>query len=112
MSTALKIVAWLLLLALAFVTVAPIQFRPITPLPVQIERAGALALVGFVFALAYPKRIGLVAALLLCATALLEAAQVLEPSRHGRVIDLLVKLAGGGFGLLAGHVVNRLRYRN
>lgn len=111
-SSALKIVAWMLLVGIAFVTVAPIEFRPITPLPVQIERSGALALVGFVFALAYPRRIVLVTVLVLGATALLEAAQVLEPSRHGRFLDLLVKLVGGGFGLACGYLLNRIRRRD
>lgn len=111
LSATLRVLAWTLLVGLVFVTVAPIEFRPITPLPVQLERSGALALIGFVFALAYPRHIVLVSVVVLGATALLEAAQVLEPSRHGRPVDLLVKLVGGGFGLICGHLVNRLRHR-
>jgi len=59
---ALRILAWLLLAGLVIVTIGPIQWRPISPLPTQLERAVALMLVGFVFALAYPRRIVLVAA--------------------------------------------------
>jgi hypothetical protein len=98
----LRILAWLLLVGLAFVTVAPIEFRPVTPLPTQLERALALALVGFVFALAYPRRILLVVLLLFASTTLFEALQLVEPSRHGRFLDLAVKLAGCGLGLACG----------
>lgn len=107
----LRILAWLLLIALAIVTVGPIEFRPISPLPVQIERATALAIIGFVFALAYPRHILFVGLLLFAATASFEALQVLEPSRHGRVVDLAVKLVGAAFGLGLGWLIMRPRDR-
>ena len=106
---ALQVLAWLLLLALAVVTVGPIEFRPISPLPVQIERATALAIIGFVFALAYPRHIVLVGLILFAVTAVFEALQVLEPSRHGRVVDLAVKLVGAAIGLGLGWLVMRRR---
>lgn len=106
---ALQVLAWLLLLTLAVVTVGPIEFRPISPLPVQIERATALAIIGFVFALAYPRHIVLVGLILFAVTAVFEALQVLEPSRHGRVVDLAVKLVGAAIGLGLGWLVMRRR---
>ena len=109
MHTALRAAAWLLLAGLIFVTLSPLDLRPASPLPTQIERAGALALVGFVFALAYPRRILLVAAIVLGATIALEILQFAQPSRHGRVLDAAVKLAGGGVGLVAGWLVTRRR---
>jgi VanZ family protein len=108
-STALRLLAWVLLAGLIFVTLSPINLRPISPLPTQLERAAALALVGFVFALAYPRHIWLVALIVLGSTALLELAQLVAPSRHGRLIDVVVKLAGGGFGLAIGWLINRAR---
>lgn len=110
--TALRVLAWLLLAGLIFVTLSPINLRPISPLPTQVERATALALVGFVFALAYPRRLILVAAIVLGATVLLELLQLMSPSRHGRAIDVAVKLIGASAGLGAGWLLNRLRYRN
>ena len=104
----LKIVAWLLLVGLVVVTVGPIEWRPISPLPVQLERATALAVIGLVFALAYPRHLLLVAILLVGATALLEFAQVLEPSRHGRWVDFAVKAFGGVVGLMIGYGFVRL----
>jgi hypothetical protein len=110
-SLALRILAWLLLAGLIVVTIGPIGWRPVSPLPTQLERALALAIIGFVFALAYPRRLLLVAILVLGATALLEALQLVEPSRHGRIVDLTVKLIGGGFGLAIGALAHRLKRR-
>jgi hypothetical protein len=109
LSTALRALAWLLLAGLIFVTLSPINLRPISPLPTQIERAMALMVVGFVFALAYPRRLVLVAALVLGATAFLELLQLLTPSRHGGWSDVAVKLLGGSIGLVGGWLVNTLR---
>jgi VanZ family protein len=114
--TALRALAWLLLAGLIFVTLSPIGLRPNSPLPTQVERAGAVALVGFVFACAYPRRIWLVVLLVLGSTALLELLQLAAPSRHGRVLDLAVKLVGGGIGLAAGwalaHFASRRRIKH
>ena len=105
----LRIAAWLLLAGLIVVTIGPIGWRPVSPLPTQLERALALLVVGFVFAVAYPRHILLIAVLVLGTTAILEPLQVFEPSRHGRFIDALVKLAGGCVGLAAGYIFNLLR---
>ncbi len=111
MSNALRVLAWLLLAGLIFATLSPINLRPISPLPTQVERAAALALVGFVFAIAYPRHIWLVASLVLGSTALLELLQLASPSRHGRIIDLAVKLVGGGAGLLLGWLTTQWQAR-
>jgi hypothetical protein len=107
-STGLRVLAWLLLAGLIFVTLSPINLRPISPLPTQLERAIALAVVGFAFALAYPRHLWVVALLVLGSTVLLEFLQLVQPSRHGRVIDVMVKLVGGGGGLAAGTILTRL----
>lgn len=111
LSLLLRIAAWALLLGLVVVTIGPIEWRPISPLPVQLERATALMIIGFVFALTYPRHLVLVAILLIGATALLELTQVFEASRHGRWLDLGVKVFGGAVGLMIGYGVERLRGR-
>lgn len=104
-----RVLAWLLLAGLIFATLSPIDLRPISPLPTQLERAIALAIVGCAFTLAYPRRLPIVIALVLGSTILLELLQLLAPSRHGRVIDVLVKLVGSGFGIAIGALLQRLR---
>lgn len=105
----LRILAWMLLAALVVVTIGPISLRPVTPLPTQLERSLALLVIGFVFALAYPRHIVIVAVLVLGTTILLEFLQVLEPSRHGRLVDAAVKLLGGAVGLAFGTLASRAR---
>jgi VanZ family protein len=107
MQTWLRVLAWLLLAGLIFVTLSPINLRPISLLPTQLERAMALAIVGCAFALAYPRRLPVVIVLVLGSTLLLELFQLLAPSRHGRVIDVAVKLVGGGFGIVVGTLLKR-----
>ena len=107
-----RVLAWALLVALVIVTIGPIGWRPVSHLPVQLERALALGMIGFVFAVAYPRHLLFVGVVVLSTTVLLEALQLVEPSRHGRLVDLMAKLAGAGFGLVAGHLLNRVRHRN
>ena len=108
-SRLLQILAWLLLVALAVVTIGPIGLRPETGLPPQLERTIGLLIVGFAFGLAYPRKIILVALLLIASTALFELLQNFEPHRHGRWIDLAAKLIGAALGLAAGYATSRLR---
>ncbi len=106
--TVLRVVAWLLLAGLIFATLSPNDMRPASPLPTQGERGIALAVVGFVFALAYPGRVLLVATIVLGATIGLELLQLVTPSRHGRLIDVSAKLVGGAIGIAIGWIVNRI----
>lgn len=108
-TTVLRLLAWVLLVGLVVVTIGPISLRPVTPLPTQLERALALLVIGFVFALAYPRHIVIIAILVLGTTILLEFLQVLEPSRHGRIVDAAVKLLGGAVGLAFGALMSRAR---
>ena len=50
----------------------------------------------------YPKHHIKVLALVIMAAAGLEALQLIEATRHGRMADFLVKAAGGGFGVAIG----------
>ena len=97
-----RCLGWLALAALVFVTIAPIGLRPVSGAPVSLERLGAFAVFGFLFAFGYPKRLVQVLALVIIAAAGLEAFQLLEVTRHGRMADFLVKAVGGGIGVAVG----------
>lgn len=112
MQTWLRVFAWLLLAGLLFVTLAPIGLRPISLLPTQLERILALVIIGFCFAFAYPRHTVPVAVLVFGAIVGAELLQLFAPSRHGRVPDAIAKLAGAAAGLVAGHLLNRVRHRN
>ncbi|MBN9600162.1 MAG: VanZ family protein [Afipia sp.] len=102
------IAAWLSLAFIVFATLSPAGLRPQVA-PAGLERMTAFALTGLFFGLAYPRRRALVVALVLCSACVLELAQLITPERHGRLSDLLVKLAGGVAGILVAQGLNRLR---
>lgn len=101
----LPILAWLLLAAIAFVTLSPIGLRPESGFSPNYERFAAFAMVGAAFALAYPRHLWLVLALVLGAAIAFEALQLVTVARHGRLWDLFVKLLGGTVGIAGGVVV-------
>ena len=91
-------VAWLLILAIAALTLAPIDFRPVTAAPVGLERFAASAAIGAAFCLGYPKHRLHVIVMLLATVGILEIAQNYVPGRHGRLPDALVKASGAVLG--------------
>ena len=98
------ITGWLALAFIVFVTLSPIGDRPSLASP-HLERFAAFALIGVVFALAYPNRVLLVVALVVGAAFGLEALQLLTPDRHGRAADALTKALGGISGISVGQMV-------
>ena len=97
------IAGWLALAFIVYATLSPIDDRPVLA-PPQVEHFFAFALVGFAFALAYPRRLVLIAALVLISAFGLEALQLLTPDRHGRLFDAVVKAAGGLSGIGIGQL--------
>lgn len=101
------IAGWLALAFIVYATLSPINDRPVVAGP-QLEHFLAFAVVGLAFGLAYPKRIFLVAAIVLISAFALEALQLLTPDRHARLVDALVKAGGGVFGIGIGHLTHIL----
>lgn len=102
----LRPLAWLLLAAIAFVTLSPLELRPNSGLSPNYERLAAFAAVGCAFALAYPRHLWLVLCLVLGAALCLEALQFLAGSRHPRFVDLAAKLIGGSIGVGGGAIIH------
>lgn len=107
----LRLLAWLCLAFIAFITVGPLGVRPVTGLSPQLERLVAFTVLGSLFAAAYPRHILIAACIVIGAAIVLEMLQLLSPSRHGRVFDASVKIVGGLIGLCAGSVFSRLLRR-
>lgn len=112
MTRAARVLFWLTLLGVAFVTLAPIEYRPATGLPAQVERFGAFLLVTGPLMIAYPRhRLAGVCALVIAA-GVLEILQDIVPGRHGRLHDFEAKaagvLAGAITGLVAGALIRRV----
>ena len=98
---------WLALAFIAYATLSPIDARPVLGGP-QFEHFAAFAVMGFLFGLAYPNRLLLVAAIVVGCAFSLEALQLLTPDRHGLLFDALVKAAGGICGIGAGQLLGLL----
>ena len=92
------IAGWLALAFITYATLSTIDARPVVAGP-QLEHFAAFALTGLAFALAYPGRPLLVLAIVVGSAIILEALQLLTPDRHGRVLDVAVKAAGGLCGI-------------
>ena len=98
------ITGWLALTFIVYATLSPIQDRPVIAGP-QLEHFVAFALVGLAFGLAYPNRLLLIVAIVVGSAFGLEALQLLTPDRHGRVLDAVMKAAGGVCGIGAGQLI-------
>lgn len=99
--------AWALLAFIAHATLAPIQSRPTLPSSTNFEHLAAFAVLGFLFCLAYPRHAIVAVIIVLGAAALLELLQLLTPDRHGRLLDVVEKMVGGGLGIAAGRLIIR-----
>ena len=97
--------AWVSLAIVTYVTLGPLQQRPHAFSSAALERLAAFAFLGFMFLIAYPRRLALVCSLVLGSAGLLEFLQTLTPDRHGRLIDAFEKIVGGSVGIFAASVV-------
>lgn len=104
----LRALAWFTLAFIAYATLSAIELRPRIGDAVHLERFGAFGLLGFLFATAYPRRIGIVLLLTIGIAIGLELFQMLSPDRHARLGDALVKIAGGVSGVAASWLSARL----
>ncbi len=102
-----RVLAWAGLAFIAFATLSPIDLRPTSELSPNVERFIAFAAVGVTFAIAYPRHLWLTLAVVLGAALALEVLQIISPSRHGHMLDALVKMSGGTIGLTAGWLLQR-----
>lgn len=113
--------AWIAVIAIAYATlthvgfvysiyfkIAPILMSPEMRTYAQFEHVLAFALLGALFAYAYPHKLLLVCCLVLGGAVLLELAQTITPDRHGTLIDALEKIAGGGAGILFARIAQLL----
>jgi len=112
MQNFLKLIAWLALIAVFFVTVSPIGLRPHDLLPVNVDRAIAFVVTSMLLVTAYPRHWKLCAILLIAGAFGIELLQLLTETRHAQFHDAQVKAAGAVLGIVAGRCINLFRTRN
>jgi VanZ family protein len=100
---------WLLLLAIATVTLSPLELRPATGMPADIERACAYAVLGSILFVAYPKHRQICMVLAIGFAGILEVGQHFVPGRHGTVHDFVIKALSVIVGMLTVWSLERIR---
>ena len=95
--------AWLSILVVVLVTLVPIGWRPATGLSPNIERFCVMAVVGALFAAAYPRRFWLIVLTLSLTAAMVEPLQSLAAGRHPSFRDVEYKALGAVIGAVLGY---------
>jgi VanZ family protein len=101
-----RIVAWLFIAAVIFLSIGPQNFRTYTGIKHELEHFLAFGLVGLAFGLGYPGR-GLILAISGIAMAgALETAQLWVPHRHAYFSDFLVNGSAAWIGIALAALLN------
>ena len=106
------IVAWAVLAFIAYATISPIQYKPTLPMPSSVEHLAAFAVLGSLFCAAYPRYMVFVCLIVVGSAVFLEVVQLLTPDRHGRIQDLIEKVAGGAVGIVTGRAILSFKRAN
>jgi VanZ family protein len=101
-----RTIAWLLVILLTLMSIAPPWLRPSTDLSHNVEHFAALFVTGLTFGLGYGRRPVMVALILVLFCAVIEIVQLFVPGRHSRLSDFIVDaaaaMAGVAVAFLAG----------
>jgi VanZ family protein len=100
MLKAARIMAWLLAVAILFLSLVPPWMRPETGVPHDFEHFGIFAATGFVFGLSYARRHGVVLGLVIF-TGAIQTVKLYVPGRHARLSDFLVDVLALLLGIAA-----------
>ena len=112
MITASRIASLVILIAIVFVTLSPIGLRPQTGHP-GLERAAAYLLLGATLGIGFSRWIRHALIFIVCVAGVLELLQFVDPGRHARLGDMLVKAAAGVIGItLSWFVLRQCRRLN
>lgn len=114
--------AWIAIIAIGYATLtrvgfvysvyyklAPFLMGPEMRTYAHMVHVAAFAVLGALFAFAYPGRVLVVSCIVIGGAALLEMAQTLTPDRHGTLMDAFEKMAGGVAGILLVKTIHHLR---
>ncbi|MFD9900095.1 VanZ family protein [Mesorhizobium sp. UC22_110] len=104
-----------LLALIVFATLSPIGLRPHLG-DANLERALAYMLLGSALALSFPRHTLRIAVFVVSIATVLELLQLIDPGRHGRIEDMVIKAAAGLIGIatitLAGRLLRRSPTQN
>jgi VanZ family protein len=94
-----KVVGWLLLAVIIFLTLSPAVYRPVTKVGHNLEHFLIYLLLGVTFGVGYARQWWLVVLGLVALTAAVEFAQLFVPGRHARLKDLVIDAGAACLGV-------------
>jgi VanZ family protein len=97
----LRAVAWFCVALLAYLSLIPGDLQVRTGAPAPLEHTVAYFGTAVLLSLAYPTKLGLIAAALVSYGGVLELLQTLSPHRHAKLLDACASGAGALLGVLA-----------
>ena len=95
----IRTLAWIGITAIVILTVVPAVDRPVTGAGQVLEHFSAYALVAGVFAIGYRLSLTWLMLLAFLFCGLTELMQIPLPTRHARISDFIIDLAGAWFGI-------------
>jgi VanZ family protein len=93
-----RVAGWLLLAVIAFLSLSPPSYRPVTALGHSLEHLSIHLLLGLAFGVGYARR-WLMALVLVGFIGAIELAQRFVPGRHARLTDLLIDAGAACLGI-------------
>jgi VanZ family protein len=111
---AARVAGWFLLAIIAFLSLSPPSYRPVTALGHSLEHFSIHLLLGVAFGVGYARRWWLLVFVLVGFMSAIEFTQLFVPGRHARLKDLVIDAGAACLGLgLArlGKVVTSVLFR-
>jgi hypothetical protein len=106
MRTAIRLLAWLVLIGITVVTLSPLSDRPhVIADGANFERAIGFGTLGWLFGVGYGRHRLTVFWFVLFTAIGLELGQFLIADRHARVVDAEVKAIAGALGVIVGTLI-------
>ena len=94
-----RVVGWLLLAVIVFLTLSPASYRPVTQAGHNLEHFLIHLVLGITFGIGYARRWWLLTLGLVGFTAAVEFAQLFVPGRHARLKDLVIDAGAACLGV-------------
>ena len=105
-----RVVAWILALTIAILSIVPPDLRPETGVPHYFEHFLIYAAMAAAFGFGYERSPNALATILVAFCALIEIVQLFVPGRHARLLDFVIDALATCFGLAVASVL-KIFYR-
>jgi VanZ family protein len=104
---AVRVAAWLAVVALVVLTVVPPSMRPESGFPSAVEHFAGFFLAGLLNHLGYPRRLSTSLVIAVAFAAGIELLQFASPGRHPRFSDFVVDAVAACAGNVVGYLLIR-----